>query len=87
MVAEDGRSENTSWRRGGDELVALIEEITAGVTDVSTIADFKPWEGQRRAGLVIEMPTGNWRAPRGNQVNRMRKAELVRVPERFHGLV
>ncbi len=88
MVAADGRSQGTSWRRGGGEMIELLEEITAPVHDVDEVKEFEPWpSAERRGRLVVEAPEGTWRTPRGSQVEQMRQRPLRRVPERFHGIV
>lgn len=87
MVEADGRSSGTSWSKSGDELVGLLREITAEVTDVATVPEFRPWRGEKLAELVIHDTPIRWRAPIGNQTRSMRRRPLVRVPERFHGLV
>jgi hypothetical protein len=87
MVEADGRSATTSWAKSGDELVELLHEITADVTDVTAIPDFQPWTGDKLAELVIHDTPIRWRAPIGNQTRSMRRRPLVRIPERFHGIV
>jgi hypothetical protein len=67
MVEADGRSRDTQWRQGGDTLVQLLEQITAGVDPAD--------------------PPGNFRAPKGSQMKMMENRPLVRIPERFHGIV
>ncbi len=86
-VAEDGRSHNTNWRRGGDELVALLDELNQGAAEPVSYPEFAPPEGEALAALVVEVPGEGWRAPRGSQVRMMRKRPLQRVPDRFHGIV
>ena len=78
---------NTSWRRGGGEMVDLLDQITAGVTDAAEVAEFRPPAGARLAGLVTQEGKDRWRAPKGSQVKLMRSRPLVRIPERFHGTV
>ena len=86
MVEADGRSRGTQWRQGGDNLVELLERITAGA-DPEEIPDFVPPRGKALADLVIEEPPGNWRAPKASQMSLMENRPLVRIPERFHGRV
>jgi hypothetical protein len=86
VVEADGRSANTSWSRGGDDLVALLEQITAGV-DTADVADFVPPQGQELAELVIEEKLGHFRARKGSQLRLMQNRPLVAIPERFRGLV
>ena len=86
MVEADGRSRDTQWRQGGDTLVELLERITAGV-DTDDVPEFVPPSGEKLAGLVIEDPPGNFRAPKGGQMKLMENRPLVRIPKRFHGIV
>ncbi len=86
MVEADGRSRETQWRQGGDTLVDLLERITEGA-DAAEIPDFVPPTGAKLDALVVEEPKGNWRAPKGSQMNLMEKRPLVRIPQRFHGIV
>ena len=86
MVEADGRSRDTQWRQGGDSLVDLLERITDGA-DAAQIPDFVPPTGERLDALVVEDPPGNWRAPKGSQMTLMEKRQLVRIPERFYGIV
>jgi hypothetical protein len=87
VVEADGRSKNTSWRRGGDELVGLLEEVAAGVSRPEDHREFVVPEGQNLLDLVVEDPPDGWRSRKGSQIELMRKRPLVRVPQRFHGLV
>ncbi len=86
MVEADGRSRDTQWRQGGDALVELLEQITAGV-DAAQVPEFVPPTGEKLAGLVVEDPPGNFRAPKGSQMKLMKDRPLVRIPQRFHGIV
>jgi len=86
MVDADGRSRDTQWRQGGDVLVEQLVRVTAGA-DAATTPDFVPPSGADLAKLVVEDPEGNFRAPRGSQMKLMEDRPLVRIPERFHGVV
>ena len=86
MVEADGRSRDTQWRQGGDSLVDLLERITDGA-DASQIPEFVPPSGEKLAALVVEEPKGNFRAPKASQMTLMEKRPLVRIPERFFGIV
>ena len=86
MVEADGRSRDTQWRQGGDSLVELLERITDGA-DPAQIPEFVPPTGDKLAALVIEEPKGNFRAPKASQMTLMEKRPLVRIPERFFGIV
>jgi hypothetical protein len=86
LVDSDGRSATTNWSRGGDDLVALLEQVTAGV-DTSAVEEFRPPQGERLANLVLEEKPGHFRARKGSQVRLMENRPLVAVPERFRGTV
>lgn len=86
MVQMDGRSATTQWSEGGDSLVRVVDEATTGVA-LDDVEEFVPPRGAELANLVVEDPTGNWRAPRGAQKTLMERSPLVRVPQRFHGRV
>ena len=86
MVEADGRSRDTQWRQGGDTLVELLERITAGA-DIAQVPEFVPPSGERLDGLVLEESPGNFRAPKGGQMKLMENRPLVRIPQRFHGIV
>jgi hypothetical protein len=86
MVETDGRSRDTQWRQGGDALVALLEQITSGV-QVDDVPEFVPPTGEKLAALVTEESPGQFRAPKGSQMKMMENRPLVRIPDRFHGIV
>ncbi len=86
MVEADGRSHDTQWRQGGDILVNLLEDITEGI-NTDEVPEFVPPSGEDLDALVVEDPPGNWRAPRASQMRSMQRRPLVRIPERFHGIV
>lgn len=87
LVLEDGRSRMTSWQLAGEEMVALLDEVTTGVDDPPSLAEFRPPSGAELENLVTQDGKGGWRAPKGGQVELMRSQPLVRVPERFFGIV
>lgn len=84
MVELDGRSRATSWRRGGDELVALLETVSARIDPASTPELAVP-SGRALERLVMADPDreGAWRARKGGQVKAMEEAAPVRIPERL----
>lgn len=84
MVELDGRSRATSWRRGGDELVALLEAVSARIDPASTPELAVP-DGRALERLVMADPDreGAWRARKGGQVKAMQEAAPVRIPERL----
>jgi len=84
MVELDGRSRATSWRRGGDELVGLLETVSSRIDPAATPELVVP-SGRLLDRLVIEDPDreDSWRAPKGGQVKAMEEAVPVRIPERL----
>ncbi len=84
MVAQDGRSRATSWRRGGDELVGLLEAVSARI-DPATTPELTVPEGRALDRLVIDDPDrqGARRARKGGQVKAMEEAVPVRIPDRL----
>jgi hypothetical protein len=85
MVEADGRSRETQWGEGSETLVGLLERITAGV-DPAGVPEFSPPTGRVLAGLVTQSG-GGYRAPKGAQMQLMETQPLVRIPERFQGIV
>lgn len=79
-----GRAQGTSWGRSGDEMVALLDEITADV-DPAALPEFEV----RNLGLrkIVRQREDMWRATGDGQVAAMRQRPFVRVPERFLGLL
>jgi hypothetical protein len=86
MVELDGRARATSWRRGGDELVELLETVSGRIDPAATPELTAPG-GRALARLVIEDPDrqGAWRARKGGQVKAMEEAVPLRIPERLRG--
>lgn len=86
-VLNDGRPRTTSWKFTGDRMVRLLTKLTADLPDedpYAGIPEFAPTPQQLKRVVVHEDDT--WRARGGGrQVQRMRKGELVRIPERFAG--
>jgi hypothetical protein len=81
MVEHDGRADITTWARGGDVLVSLLDRISVGV-DPSTISEFVPRKGKLNQ-IVQPRPDGTWRATGLGQAEAMERLPLVRIPERF----
>ena len=86
-MLHDNRPEETSWKYSGDRMVRLLDKLTADLPETDPyagIAEFAPTAQQLQRVVVHEDDT--WRARGGGrQIQRMRKAELVRIPERFRG--
>jgi hypothetical protein len=80
----EGRAKKTSWARSGDEMVALLDEITADL-DRDQIAPFEV----KGLGLkkIVQHRGDMWRATGDGQVIAMRNRPMVEVPERFMGLL
>jgi len=84
LNTSEGRAKKTSWARSGDEMVALLEEITADL-DHDAIAPFEV----KGLGLkrIVQHRGDMWRATGDGQVVAMRNRPMVRVPDRFLGLL
>lgn len=79
----EGRAARTSWAKSGDEMVALLDEITAEIDD-EAVKPFRPGP-KRLEGIVRQEGERTWRATGEGQVVAMRKRPFVRVPDRFVG--
>ena len=86
MVEADGRSRDTQWRQGGDTLVDLLERITQGPTPQTSRSSCRR-PGRSSTHSSSRTRKGNWRAPEGSQMKLMENRPLVRIPQRFHGIV
>ena len=80
----EGRAAQTSWTRPADEMVALLDEITADV-DASAVRSFRPW--RHDFSVNVERRGDMWRAFGPGQVQGMRERAFTRVPKRFVGLL
>jgi hypothetical protein len=80
----EGRATGTSWARSSDEMVALLDEITADL-DRDSIPEFEV----KGLGLkkIVRHRGEMWKATGDGQVMAMRNRPMVRVPERFLGLL
>lgn len=85
LADAEGRAAQTSWQFAGDDLVDLLEEITAGVDPAAV----EPYKTRKKvlAGIVHQGEGGNFRAHGRRQVQAMRAQPMVSVPERFWGQV
>jgi hypothetical protein len=86
MVEMDGRSRETQWGEGSDRLVALLERLTDGV-EPSDVPEFRPPGDKQLKDLVTQEGPRRFRAPKGGQMQLMESQPLVRVPDRFYGIV
>jgi hypothetical protein len=82
MVELDGRSGVTSWRRGGEELVGWLEDISADL-DLATVPEFVPPRGPALSRLVVTNEQGAHRSPKGGRA--LFDRPVVRIPQRFLG--
>jgi hypothetical protein len=86
-VLSDNRPSTTSWKFSGDKMTRLLDRMTEHLPaedPYAAIPTFAPTAGQLQRVVVREDDT--WRARGGGrQIQRMRKGELVRIPERFRG--
>ncbi len=86
-VLADNRPRTTSWKFSGDRMVRILDRMTADLPEsdpYAGIPELAPTAAQLSRVVVQEDDT--WRARGGGrQLQRMRKGELVRIPERFKG--
>ena len=85
LVDAEGRAAETAWQFGGDDLVALLDEVTHDV-DPDGVATYRP-RPRQLARIVRQGEGGNYRAHGRRQFNAMRSQPAVAIPERFRGLV
>ncbi|HET7736818.1 MAG TPA: glycosyltransferase family 2 protein [Nocardioidaceae bacterium] len=85
MVEADGRAAGSSWAKGGDAMVDVLDEAVAGV-DPQSVPEFDPGSIDP-SGLVIEDPKEGYRTVKVGQIRAMQGQPLVRIPERLWGLV
>lgn len=81
---DDGRAARTSWERPADEMVDLLDEITADI-DLEQVERFRPRPA--RLERIVQRQGAMWRATGAGQVQAMRSQPMVRVPRRFRDLV
>ena len=79
----EGRASRTSWASSGDEMVALLDEITADV-DLGAVKPFRAGP-KRLEPIVRHLEPDVWRTTGAGQVPAMRKRVFARVPDRFLG--
>ncbi|GAB4011609.1 glycosyltransferase family 2 protein [Nocardioides ultimimeridianus] len=86
MVALDGRAGETSWQFSGDEMVALLDRITAGLGDPGAVPELEP-DPEELARIVQTFDNGVTRATGRRQVVAMELRPFRRIPERFSGVI
>jgi hypothetical protein len=79
------RAAGTSWERSSDEMVSLLDEITADI-DRTDLQPFKP-PLRRLPEIVKQQGDDVWRTTGLGQEAAMRSRPWVKVPQRFVGRV
>lgn len=83
----EGRAGRTSWARPGDEMVALLDEVAAGLGEAK-VRQFEPRRGRPALDSIVQQVEPDvWRAVGAGQVKAMQQRPVVRIPQRFHGRV
>jgi hypothetical protein len=85
MVEADGRAAGSSWAKGGDAMVQVLDRSVAGV-DPDDVPEFDP-ASVDLAGLVYRDDKDGYRTMKVGQIRAMDSQPLVRIPERLWGLV
>jgi len=85
LADAEGRAAATTWQFAGDDLVALLDEITRYV-DPDEVAPYRT-RPRVLADIVREGEGGHFRAHGRRQFHAMRSQPMVSVPERFWGRV
>ncbi|MDN5892755.1 MAG: glycosyltransferase family 2 protein [Nocardioides sp.] len=85
MVSIDGRAAKSSWSRSGDDMVALLEEVSARIDPV-TLTEFDPTAADL-ASVVFEESPGEFRTRKQGQVRAMREEPVHLIPTRLRGLI
>jgi hypothetical protein len=86
-MVNEGRAPQSSWQFTSDEMVALLDEVNqTAPADPAELPEFSIGP-EILETLVRTMPNGVRRARGARQVTAMQKRPLVRIPQRFAGLV
>lgn len=83
LALTQGRAAETTWQFGGDDLVALLEEVVADA-DPDAVPTYRP-RPRFLDRVVREGENGVFRAHGRRQHVAMRNADLVAVPPRYAG--
>jgi hypothetical protein len=78
-----GLTEDSAWARSGDQLVADLTEVVTGRPDVPPVLDPRTLPLDR----VLRERGGAWEAFGRREINAMRRGELLRLPDKYDGLV
>lgn len=87
MVEMDGRAGTTNWAQGGDALVGLLEKINTDLGPVDGFDEFTPPPRRRLSEIVETRRDGVARATGAGQIPAMERRPVVRIPDRFRGLL
>ena len=85
MFTSERRAARTSWERPPEDMVGMLEQLGAGA-DPDRAPVFRP-PPDLLARSVQQQDDQVWRAVGAGQVKAMTKRPLVRIPDRFLGLV
>lgn len=80
----EDRARNTSWAKSGDEMVQLLDEVSAAL-DPEQAVRFRPQ--QPLLDRTVQLKGDVWKAVGEGQVQAMHKRAFSRIPKRFAGLV
>jgi len=80
----ENRARNTSWAKSGDEMVQLLDEVSAAL-DPEQAVRFKPQPGL--VDRTVQLKGDVWKAVGEGQVQAMHKRAYCKIPQRFAGLV
>lgn len=80
----DGRGKNSSWSRSADEITGILDHLFDGV-DLAGVPEFATTRDP--STLVIHPNDQVWRAPKQGQLQALANRPVVKIPERFYGLV
>jgi hypothetical protein len=87
LNVRENRAPGTSWAKGADEMVAVLDDAAAGIAPGGP-ADVPPFRVPlQRLPEVVEQRGDMWRAVGAGQVQAMRNRPVHRIPDRFRGLV
>ncbi|QYJ02483.1 glycosyltransferase family 2 protein [Nocardioides panacisoli] len=90
LNVSENRAQQTSWARSGDEMVALLDEVS-GLIDADDLGRFRP--APKRLEQIVRhegepgAPNERWRSTGDGQVIALRKGRFVAIPPRFQDLV
>jgi len=80
----EDRARNTSWAKSGDEMVQLLDEVSAAL-DPAQAEPFRP--KQRLLNRTVQVRGEAWKAVGDGQIEAMHKRPFCKIPQRFAGLV